>query len=1657
MIIAPESSTRKSEIQTFEQANNQHSLTDYGAWKGMAASFSNGFHNNMTMTLASWLKKHSLADKDDPRVTQEEFDASHAPRLGLSYQNDENKAQLDWRIHQAAVMAKNNEYASGQDRFVRNMIGGFAGGMLTDPLAFLPVTLPSRAAKLAQLHKLAGNRTAASYHQASSTFKNVLAVNAAYEAPYAFMMNDIGVQEYTYDHLKMAAAMNLGFAGLFAGVHGYVSGRAAARNNHLIRQDEVLTKAFENDDPRAALETAYDSDNFVINRMLDENPELRDYASGRTEGPLTAEQDRLVTAILYMHRLHSEAKFLSIQAARKLADRATKESATKLLGVQRRQSKRLTDLVMNGKNADTLTRTDATLLKELGYDISDFHQVHPTKKSIVPNVGFIPEPAKVYGDKLYAVVSEGQKIMGEHIRVSALVDDPDIPKEKIQERLDFLQSKFDEKVQEARDMLGQNYSELLKDTQAVVNNIFFGKDEAIKVEAVSETKLKGVDKKGTMSLGYIRPDMENLVSYMNEPFFFFARSFNEEARISGDKASKGKAIEYSDAQLRDMFDGGKYTGDAQPRAFISVFRTLMHETVHHLEYIDKDAYNKIIKAAKTAGGPLKSFRSFKTIYKTARKAGYKRVAALDEIPSLLVEFAIAQPAFWQTLKKTDPALYSKMAETLDFLAVNLYNTLSRYNNIPLNVKIKATQDPVKLASEISKTLTEIRNSTETQVLLKFAMEEAEVLSGVFDPFVKGIDDAELSVAHLNTKESKAGFENRSKAQEHYDKDPLSFVDDAVADLLGGDETVMPTLLSLSNLPLKKLPPAINTFVTNMEEKGHVWMTNDLAQEMVMLMQASRKRGREVAKIILKNKEFGPVRDELAGLANKGLPLELAQRIGYILLDETGGSSKQIARVHELLQREAHAAVLRRMHDASTAESLRNLVNNHRSAQNRVDQLKTFMDGSRRKAVTIGPSLQTYKTLQKQKDQNPLMNYLIENDLLDIFLGEDMSHYMSSYVNNTIGNKDLAAVYGKELKEASVLFHRDIMEALHTGEIPKKWQGVKVWEELIQVIRNTNKAQLGEMNLLGINIRDRKGFLGYSMVYDRAYVKSMGYEAFEAKMLEMIDMRETIKAHGGLMAERPEAKTSKLNDAGKHKKFNKETFLRGLYEEIVEGEFVNDPDINNPSALGGYRKAAKIVFKPEHRIDALIQFGNRKNMGRFMLEQIAQRSDNIALVKHVGHDANTTLTGLIDPRATAASKRVAKATIDQVTGKLDTPVDASLSSMFKNVRQVQNIAMLGGAGFSSLSDIPLVWATLQYLGVGSEGMGAYFSRYKDAVSAKFKGDNKAMSEWFRSQGAAFDLYTRNMAQRVVTDDTGVGGKISTANDFMFELNFLNRLTGAHQQLFVDMLTSGLAEQLTSKKMNPVTRERLNEFGFTDKEIARLANYVEETPDGVFRIGPSSIKGNAKLQEKLSAFMNQYMREGVIEPDVGAQALSRLGLQAGTMGGETARLALQYSSFMIAMGRVIYRRFLYGYSGDNKTAAFRNAHMFAFLGMSLAAAYLSTVLKDLSRFKEPMNPLDMTEQEWMRLVRQSGLLSYYEPFFNAAQFGTDAAFGPAVGTATDIASLDFGDAVEPYTGQYLPVVGPIIKQTAHTAHEIIFNFVGEETEKADKAARQLLDNK
>jgi hypothetical protein len=192
----------------------------------------------------------------------------------------------------------------------------------------------------------------------------------------------------------------------------------------------------------------------------------------------------------------------------------------------------------------------------------------------------------------------------------------------------------------------------------------------------------------------------------------------------------------------------------------------------------------------------------------------------------------------------------------------------------------------------------------------------------------------------------------------------------------------------------------------------------------------------------------------------------------------------------------------------------------------------------------------------------------------------------------------------------------------------------------------------------------------------------------------------------------------------------------------------------------------------------------------------------------------------------------------------------------------------------------------------------------------------------------------------------------------------------------------------------------------------------------------------------------MKEAVIEPDAGAQAITRLGLQSGTFAGETARVALQYSSFMLGMSRVVYRRFMHGYTGDKKQQAMRNSHLIAYLGTALAFAYMTTVFKDLSRFKEPISPLDMSENDMLRLLSQSGVLGVLELPLSAQRFGVDAAFAPLVGTGKDVLSGDIKQAVDPFLGTNYPIIGPLMKKVSFVASETLNNIAGDELSRAQE---------
>ena len=1056
-----------------------------------------------------------------------------------------------------------------------------------------------------------------------------------------------------------------------------------------------------------------------------------------------------------------------------------------------------------------------------------------------------------------------------------------------------------------------------------------------------------------------------------------------------------------------------------------VFFTLAHEWLHTLTWLAPDHFKRLLDITKK--GQLG-----KRLDSEIKGRGYPDdvVTLAIEHPSTFLEFAMTRKEFWSTLEKADPELYrqfslymkkfiDEMAEDLRLTEDSFISSLASMKDIDkfveefagALVKVREEFSVKNLFKDYNDKKASLRNYEKGQAMLEdFAVQEGNAVRNADG----GLETPKLIESKMDPAYKNPNLKVREARQDAYNADPAGYLEDTINKTLGNEE-ILPILVTIPKNITKQVGrkehiARVEEDLTNLGYRHIAFKYTDILTNL----QASRKRLKGSLKAF--TGEFS--QEDVANLIDAGMSDEQLSRIGFIYLNEGLSNAEKIGAATKYFQEEDLAMILRIVHDETQKLGLIQFVKTAgKGKKTQLAQLKTVLDGNQRAGVQRSTSIQRRIEGQIQKDQAPLFHYLAEHDLLNIFLGEDVTKYMSQYFKGYIGNAQMQKIYNTDLEKASDFFHRDIMTAVMTGNMPAKFKNIDVFENLVGLVKTTLRGQLGEINNFGVNVRESKNFTGYSHSYSREVVTDMGLNNFVEYMMKAVDFDATYKAHGGYMK----------NTKGEHVAFVPRPFFVNMHKSIVDGSFVDDGVLANKSIVGAMRKSAKVIFKENYKIDALIKFSNFKNLGRLMLDQIRSRSEKIALVKNLGHDPYAQLMKIKGELALARTPGVKTfdMTAKQITGGLDNPVDVAIAQNFQKVRQVSNIINLAGSGMSTLSDIPLTLSTLQYLGV-EFSFNDFIQSYKNAIDMQFKGDNKEMAAWFRSQGAGFDLITRTMAQRVLTGEPITGGRLAVGSQIMFEVNGSLRATATHQTIFLDYLTSALAVELKKPDPSSILITRLKEFDITDKEITSLKKAIQETPDGIERLAPSSIE-NEKLQGKMQGFYLQYMKEAVLEPDVGAQAITRLGLEAGTYGGETVRVALQYSSFMLGMGRVVYRRFMHGYQGDGKHNAFVLSHLVAYIGMAMAFAYMTTVLKDLSKFKEPINLLNMSQFDFNRIISQSGLLSIGDLGFNAMRFGDPTAlFSPIVGQALGVVTGDGEEAFEAVTGQNYPVIGPVIQK-------------------------------
>ena len=132
-------------------------------------------------------------------------------------------------------------------------------------------------------------------------------------------------------------------------------------------------------------------------------------------------------------------------------------------------------------------------------------------------------------------------------------------------------------------------------------------------------------------------------------------------------------------------------------------------------------------------------------------------------------------------------------------------------------------------------------------------------------------------------------------------------------------------------------------------------------------------------------------------------------------------------------------------------------------------------------------------------------------------------------------------------------------------------------------------------------------------------------------------------------------------------------------------------------------------------------------------------------------------------------------------------------------------------------------------------------------------------------------------------------------------------------------------------------------------------------------------------------------------------------------------------MLGMSRVVYRRFSHGYTGEGKHNGMAMSHLIAYLGCAIGFAYITTVLKDVSRGKEPINMANMSQFDFNRIISQSGILGIGDLAFNAVRFKDPMAFfSPVAGQAVDLATGDLESFIKPFKGEQYPIIGPVMQK-------------------------------
>jgi len=418
------------------------------------------------------------------------------------------------------------------------------------------------------------------------------------------------------------------------------------------------------------------------------------------------------------------------------------------------------------------------------------------------------------------------------------------------------------------------------------------------------------------------------------------------------------------------------------------------------------------------------------------------------------------------------------------------------------------------------------------------------------------------------------------------------------------------------------------------------------------------------------------------------------------------------------------------------------------------------------------------------------------------------------------------------------YDRDIARALWSMDTDGNLKGIRSEAiEIAKIVKKYQDVAVHQQNSVGAWIKKLPGYITRQS-HDQFKIRKAGFEKWKQVALKHIDPDQTFK----------ELNPKEIDE------FLNATYLAltsGTHLKARGGHAADDAAaFTGPSNLAKRISQERVLhFKSaDDWYDYNRQFGTQ-GLSESVVFGLEHSARNIALMKNLGTNPegmfNKIRKRLLDDNRDnyAATKKLRSNIIDayyaEVDGSARIPVNQTMASGGAIVRAVNNMAKLGAATLSAITDIPFHAAELRYQGHGL--LKGYSNAFNGVMKGRSGAERREIADLL---GVGFEGMIGTILSRFGATDS-LPGRMSKLQQGFFRLNLLSWWTDSQKTAAGLMMSKHMFMQ----KANPwdqLDPEMQRVFGLYNIDeakwnVIRSLDYQDGhiTPEAVRQLSDESV--------------------------------------------------------------------------------------------------------------------------------------------------------------------------------------------------------------------------